>query len=156
MIQTLILANSLHRTHSQISMRTLSLSLFHQFVEIRACGLQRTSPDVFSGWRWYPRLLLKIVISLKNSFTTVCSWKKKKSFCCLRTQIREIWFHCLYIHSKLNQTPQLSTLQLNQRFSNAIHFTINLWLWHLKSASHVYDVIVKRDVLHLSISVRCN
>jgi len=51
---------------------------------------------------------------------------------------------------KLNQTPQLSTLQLNQRFSNAIHFTISLLLWHLKSASHVFDVIVIRDTfIHL-------
>jgi len=46
MMQTLVLANSVHRPHSQISMRILSLSLFHKFVEIRTCGRQRTSPDV--------------------------------------------------------------------------------------------------------------
>jgi len=45
MIQTLVLANSVHRQHPQISMRILSLNLFHKFVEIRACGLQHT-PDV--------------------------------------------------------------------------------------------------------------
>jgi len=45
MIQTLVLANSVHRQHPQISMRILSLNLFHKFVEIRARGLQRT-PDV--------------------------------------------------------------------------------------------------------------
>jgi len=45
MMQTLVLANSVHRPHSQISMRNLSLSLFHKFVEKRACGRQRT-PDI--------------------------------------------------------------------------------------------------------------
>jgi len=49
MNQTLILANSVHRPHSQISMRNLSLSLFHKFVEMRAraCGRQRPSDVVF-------------------------------------------------------------------------------------------------------------
>ena len=56
--------------------------------------------------------------------------------CCLLTQTREIWFRCLDIHSKLSQTLQLSTLQLNLLFSNAIHFTMNLQLRHLKRASH--------------------
>jgi len=47
MIQTLVFANLIHRPHSQISMRILYLSLFHRFVEIRACDLQRTSDGVF-------------------------------------------------------------------------------------------------------------
>jgi len=46
MIQTLVSANSVHRPHSQISMRFLSLCLFHKFGKIRACGWQRTSCDV--------------------------------------------------------------------------------------------------------------
>jgi len=33
---------------------------------------------------------------------------EKQSFCCLPTQIREIWFHCLYIHSKLSQTAAVN------------------------------------------------
>jgi len=45
--------------------------------------------------------------------------------------------HPLKIES---DTPQLSTLQLTQWFSNANHFTMNLQLWHLKRASHVFDV----------------
>jgi len=45
MIQTLVLTKSVHRPHSQISMRISSLSLFHKFVETRACGRQRP-PDV--------------------------------------------------------------------------------------------------------------
>ena len=65
-------------------MRILSLSLFHKFVEIRTCGLQRKS-GVF--WlKLVSVLVLKIVIVLKNCFITVCSWKKQKSFCCLPTQ----------------------------------------------------------------------
>jgi len=100
MTQTLVLANSVHCPHSQILVRILSRCL-----------------------------VLKIVIPLKSSFTTICSWKK--SFCYLSTQIRKIWFHCLDIHSKLSQTLQLSTLQLNLLFSNAIHFTMNLQLWNL-------------------------
>jgi len=35
----------IERFHSQISVRILSLSLFHKFVKIRACGHQR-APDV--------------------------------------------------------------------------------------------------------------
>jgi len=99
---------------------------------------------------WYRCLVSKIVILLKNSFTTVCSWKKKNSFCCLPTQIIEIWFHCLDIHSKLSQTLQLPTLQLSLLFSNAIHFTMNLQLWRLKRTSHPVkrfrcSLIVRKD-----------
>jgi len=36
-----------HRSHSQISMRNLRLSLFHKFVKIRAFGRQRTPNVVF-------------------------------------------------------------------------------------------------------------
>jgi len=61
MIQTLVLANSVHRPHSQISVSILSLSLFHKFVEIRACGRQRT-PDVVI---W---LKLLSVLGFKNSY----------------------------------------------------------------------------------------
>jgi len=45
MIQTLILASLVYCPGSQISMRIMSLSLFHIFVEIRVCGHQGT-PDV--------------------------------------------------------------------------------------------------------------
>jgi len=76
MIQTPVLANSVHRPHSQISMRILSLSFFHKFVELRACGRQRPLDAVF--WLKLASVLgLKTATSLKNSFTTVCSWKKK-------------------------------------------------------------------------------
>jgi len=129
MIQTLVLANSVHRPHSQISMRVLSLSLFHKFVEMRPCALQSTPHVVF----WLKLVSVpgfKRVISLKNSLTTVCSWKKR--FCCLPTQIREIWFHCLDIHSKLTQTLQLLTLQLKLLLSSAIQFIMNLQLWYIK------------------------
>ena len=112
----------------------MSLSLFHKFVEIRVCGLQRTADVVF----W---LKLVSVPGFKNSYIVEKQLHngmmlEKKSFCCLPTQIREVWFRCLDIHSKLSQTLQLSTLQLNQLFSNAIYFTKNLQLWHLKTASH--------------------
>jgi len=91
MIQTLVLTNSVNRRHSQISMRILSLTLFHKFIEIRACGLQRT-PDVICltlvsvpgrlvirlkcNYQTYivEKQLHKVVISLKSSFTTVCRW----------------------------------------------------------------------------------
>jgi len=139
MIQTLVLANSVHHPHSQISTRILSLSLFHTFFEKRACSLQHTllfphtvmSP---SGWSWYWCLVAKIIVSLKNSFTTVCSWKKRTFVACRHSS--EMWYHCLGIHSKLSQFLQLPTLQLNLLLSNAIHFTMNLQLWHLKRASH--------------------
>jgi len=52
-------------------MRILSPSLFHKFVEIRACGL-RSTPDVVFWLKWQSVLglkKLKIVISLKNTFT---------------------------------------------------------------------------------------
>jgi len=48
----------------------------------------------------------------------VCSWKKKKSFL-FPAEINQERFD-LDIHSKLSQAPQLSTLQHNQLFSNAI------------------------------------
>jgi len=60
MIKTEILANSVHHPHSQISMRILSLSLFHTFVEIRACGRQRPPDVVF----W---LKLVSVLGFKHS-----------------------------------------------------------------------------------------
>jgi len=61
MTQTLVLAILVHRPHSQISMRVLSLSFFHKFVEIRACGRQRTSDIVF----W---LKLASVLGFKNIY----------------------------------------------------------------------------------------
>jgi len=61
MIQTLVLTNSVHRPRSQISVRILFLSLFHKFVEIRACGRQRTPDVVF----W---LKLLSVTGLKNTY----------------------------------------------------------------------------------------
>jgi len=60
MIQIQILANSVHHPHSQISMRILSLSLFHKFVEIRACDRQRPPDVVF----W---LKMVSVLGFKNS-----------------------------------------------------------------------------------------
>jgi len=61
MIQTVDLANSVHRPHSQISMRILSLRLLHKFVKIKACGRQRTPDVVF----W---LNLLPVFGFKNSY----------------------------------------------------------------------------------------
>jgi len=69
MIQTQVLANSVHHQHSQISTRILPLSLFHKFVELRACGRQRPPDIVF----WL-KLVSKIVVSLKKSFTICCRW----------------------------------------------------------------------------------
>ena len=109
------------------------MSLFHKFVEQRACGRQRP-PDVVFCLKLVSVLGLKIVILLKNSFTGVCSWKKKKAFVVCRHRSERF---SLDIYSNLSQTPQLSTLQLNKLFSNAIHFTMNLELWHLKRASHI-------------------
>jgi len=132
MIQSLVLANSVHRRpHSQISVRIMSLSLFHKFFEIKACGLQCTADVIF----W---LKLVSVPGFKNSYIVETQLHNgvmlvKKSFYCLTTWIRKVWFHCLDIHSELSQTLQLSTLQL---FSNAIYFAKNLQLWHLKRASH--------------------
>jgi len=48
----------------------------------------------------------------------VCSWKKKKSFL-FPAEINQERFDS-DIHSRLSQTPQLSTLQLHQLFCNAI------------------------------------
>jgi len=62
MLQTLVLAYSAHRQHSQISMRNLSLSLSHKHVEIRACVRQRTPYVVF----W---LKLESVRGFKNSYS---------------------------------------------------------------------------------------
>jgi len=55
------IAYLVHRPHSQITMRILSLNLFHKFVEIRACGRQRTPEVVF----W---LKLVLVLGFKNSY----------------------------------------------------------------------------------------
>ena len=148
MIQTLVLANSVHRPHPQISMRILSLSLFHKFVEIRACGLQRTPDVVF----W---LKLVSVPCFKNIVWKTASQqyvvgKRKRAFVACRHRSERFG---LDIHSNFSQTLQLSTLQLNQLFNNAIHFTMNLQLWHLKTVSHPFkrfDVIVRRDIsIHL-------
>jgi len=62
MLQTLVLANSIHRPHSQISMRILSRCLFHKFVEIRACRLQRTPDVVF----WLK--LVSVPADFKNNY----------------------------------------------------------------------------------------
>ena len=116
-------------------MRILSLSLFHRFVEIRTCGRQRTPDIVF----W---LKLVSVHGFKNSYIVekqlhnAMQLQKEKELLLPATQIGEMWFHCLDIHTKLSQTLQLSTLQLNLLFSNAIHFTMNLQLWHLKRVLH--------------------
>jgi len=77
MIQTLVLANSVHGPHSQISIRILSLSLFHKFVELRACGRQRP-PNVIFWLKLVSVFGSKIVILFKNSFTTGYSGKNEK------------------------------------------------------------------------------
>jgi len=59
-MQTLVLEILVYRPHSQISMRILSLSLLHKFVEIRACVRQRMPDVVF----W---LKLVSVLDSKNS-----------------------------------------------------------------------------------------
>jgi len=82
-------------------MRILSLSLFQKFVEIRACGHQRP-PDVAFWLKLVSVLGFKntVVISLKTASQRYVVGKRKKSFCCLLTQIREIWFgHPLKIES---------------------------------------------------------
>jgi len=111
-------------------MRILSLSLFHKFVEIRACGLQRTPDVVF----WLKLVLLP---GFKNSYIDEKLFHNgrvgKIAYVACRNR-SEIWFRCLDIHSNLSQILQLSSLQLNQLFSNAIYFTMNLQLWHLKRA----------------------
>jgi len=60
-MQTLVVANSVHPPHPPISMIILSLSLFHKFVKIKTCGLQRTPDVVF----W---LKLVSVPGCKNSY----------------------------------------------------------------------------------------
>ena len=72
MMQTQILGNSVHRPHSQLCIWILSRCLFHEFVVLRACGRQRP-PDVVFWLKLVSVLGLKIVILLKNSFTTVFS-----------------------------------------------------------------------------------
>jgi len=59
----LVLANLVHHPHSQVSMKILTLSLFHKFC--RKKGLwSHLMPS--SGWIWFQCLVLKIVIVLKN------------------------------------------------------------------------------------------
>jgi len=133
MIQTLVLKNSVHRSHSQISMRILYLSLFHKFVEIRACSL-RCKVKSSSGWSWYRCLVLKRAISLKNSFTTAWSWKNRAFVACRHRSER---FGSIVYTSTQNWVRlQLSTLQLNLLFSNAIQFTVNLKVWRVNKALH--------------------
>jgi len=46
-IHELVLENLVYRPHSQISMRIISLSLFHKSVETRVCGSQSAPDAVF-------------------------------------------------------------------------------------------------------------
>ena len=65
-MQTVDLENLVYHPHSQISIKILSLKLFHKFVEIRACGRQCT-PDIVL---WL-RLVSKIVTGILASQTYV-------------------------------------------------------------------------------------
>ena len=121
MKQTLGLANLVDRPHSQISMRIMSLNLFHKFVEVKACGLQRT-PD----WSWFRCLVLKIVIVLKNSFTMVRSWKKQMSICYLPTQIKTISLHGMDIYPKFRQ--RLHNCRLYISVSCSAMQSISQWI----------------------------
>jgi len=49
MIQALVLTNAIHHLHSQISMRILSLSLFHKFVKYEPVVLN-AHLMLSSGW----------------------------------------------------------------------------------------------------------
>jgi len=71
----------------------MSLSLSRKFVEIRACGRQRT-PDLVFWLKLFAVLGFKntVVIMLETA-SQRCVIEKIKSFCCLQTQIREIRFH---------------------------------------------------------------
>jgi len=51
----------------------MSLSLFHKFVEIRACRRQRTSPDLVFCLKLFSVLGFKNSYNVENSFATVCS-----------------------------------------------------------------------------------
>jgi len=49
-------------------------------------------------------------------------------------------------------------LQLNQLFSNAVHFTMNLQRWSLKSTLHpvkYFTVIVERDI-SIQLGEKCS
>jgi len=146
MIQTLVLANSVHRLHSQISMRILSLSLFHKIVEIRNCGLNAHLMSC-SGWSWYPCLVLKIVLSLKNSFTTVCSWKTRAFVACRHRS--EIFGSVVWTSTQ--NWVRLYSCRLCSSISCSEMQSTSQWTCNsgLKRASHpvkCFDVIVRRDI----------
>ena len=143
MIQTLVLANSIHPQHSQISMRILSLSLFNKFVE--------KGPVVFnahlmssSGWSWYRCLVSKTVISLRNCFTTVCGWKKMAFVACRHRSKRfgsVVWtstqnwvrFYSCRLCSPISGSAMQSTSQWtgNSGTSKGLSAQLNvlMWLW---------------------------
>jgi len=154
MIQTLVLANSVHRPHSQISMSILSLSLFHKIVEIRNCGLNAHLMSS-SSWSWYPCLVLKIVILLKNSFTTVCSWKTRAFVACWNRSERfgsVVWtstqnwvrLYSCRLCSSISCSAMQSTSQwtCNSGTSKELRTQLNvlMWLW---------------EGIYLSIAERC-
>ena len=129
MIQTLVLANSIHPQHSQISMRILSLSLFNKFVE--------KGPVVFnahlmssSGWSWCRCLVLKIVISSNNSFR-LCSCRLCNSFSC----------------SAMQSTPQRTC---SSGTSKGLRTQLNvlMWLWEgmYLSISERCSKVLKKDL----------
>ena len=126
------LENLVHRPRSHISIRILSLGMFHKFVEIRACGHQRLPDVVF---------LLKYVLELgfKNSHIIEKqhlgfkkSWKNKKSYCCLPTQIREIWIGRPLV--KLLHSSGLRSSVSCLAMQSIWQWTCSSW--HLKRASH--------------------
>jgi len=151
MIQTLVLANLVHRPHSQILMRILSLSLFHKFVEIRACGLQCTLMSS-CGWSRYRCLVLKIVISLKNCFTTVCSWRKRAFVACWHRSER---FGSIVWPSTRNWVRLCSCRLCSSICCSAKQCSLQ-WTCSsgtskgLRTQLNVFDVILRRDMsIHL-------
>jgi len=106
-------------------MRILSLSLFHKFVEVRACGRQ-FPPEVVFWWKLLS--VLKIVIVLATTSQRYAVGKRKRAFVACRhsSETSGSIHYTMDIHSKLSQIPQLTTSQLNLLSSNAIHFTTNL------------------------------
>jgi len=71
-------------------MSILSLSLFQTFVEFKDLMVVNAHMMSSSDWNWYRCMVLKIVISFKNSFPTVCCWKKKELLLPVDTDQRDL------------------------------------------------------------------
>jgi len=136
-----VCANKLSLSLS-LSLFHMSLSLFHKFVEIRACGRQRTSPDLVFWLKLFSVLGFKNNYNVGNSFAAVCSRKNQNEILLpANTDQRNsvpLTGHPLKIES---ETLQLSSLQHNQLFTKAIHFTMNLTVWHLETKLCFYTIV---------------